>query len=349
MKITKEHFGTSPEGHDVSLYSLTSEGIEVWITNYGGAITAINVPDKSGKLGDVVLGYESLAEYVNNPRFLGALIGRSANRIAEGKFTIDGVTYQLAQNDGHNHLHGGIKGFDKVVWEANETLENGQAVLRLRYLSRDGEEEYPGNLKVEVTYKLSEPHELEIEYKAVTDKTTIVNLTNHSYFNLAGAGTILNHQLQLNADKFTPIGPGLIPTGEICDVEDTPMDFLNRTAIGERIDEPYGQLAFGFGYDHNFVVNDFSGLLRWAASVYEPTTGRTLEVLTTQPGLQFYSGNFFDGSVKGKRGVVYHKYAGFCLETQHFPDSPNHPQFPTTVLEPGDEFRQKAVWRFGVE
>lgn len=349
MKISKEHFGTSPEGHDAFLYSLSSDGIEVRITNYGGAITSLNVPDKSGRLGDVVLGYESLNEYVKNPRFLGALIGRSANRIAEGKFTLHGVTYQLAQNNGPNHLHGGIKGFDKVVWESSESLEDEQAVLRLRYFSRDGEEAYSGNLKVEVTYRLGEQHELEIEYKAVTDKPTIVNLTNHSYFNLATTGTILNHELQLNADAFTPIGPSLIPTGEIRDVKGTPMDFLVRTAIGERIAEPYDQLGFAGGYDHNFVLRDFTGLLRRAASVYEPTSGRTLELLTTQPGLQFYSGNFLDGSLKGKRGVVYQKHAGFCLETQHFPDSPNHPQFPTTVLEPGDEFRQQAVFRFGVE
>lgn len=349
MKISKEHFGTSPEGHDAFLYSLISEGVEVRITNYGGAITAVNVPDKRGKPGDVVLGYETLAEYARNPRFLGALIGRCANRIAQGKFTLNGVTYQLVQNNGPNHLHGGIKGFDKVVWDASETVEDGQAVLRLRYFSRDGEEEYPGNLKVDVTYTLSDKHELEIEYQAVTDKPTIVNLTNHSYFNLAGTGTILNHELTLNADAFTPIGADLIPTGEIRDVEDTPMDFLNRTAIGKLIEDPYEQLAFAGGYDHNFVLRDFTGLMRRAASVYEPTSGRTLEVLTTQPGIQFYSGNFLDGTLKGKRGVGYEKHAGLCLETQHFPDSPNHPHFPTTVLKPGDEFRQKTVLRFGVE
>lgn len=349
MKISKKHFGTSPEGHDAFLYSLTSEGIEVRITNYGGAITAINVPDRGGRLGDVVLGYETLADYIKNPRYLGALIGRSANRIAEGKFTLNGVTYQLVQNNGPNHLHGGIKGFDKVVWDASETVEDGKAVLRLRYFSRDGEEEYPGNLKVDVTYRLSDKHELEIEYTAATDKPTIVNLTNHSYFNLAGTGTILNHELTLNADAFTPIGPALIPTGEIRDVEETPMDFQNRTAIGERIDDAYDQLGFAGGYDHNFVLRDFTGLLRRAASLYEPTSGRTLEVSTTQPGIQFYSGNFLDGTLKGKGGIVYEKHAGLCLETQHFPDSPNHSNFPTTVLEPGNEFRQKTVLRFGVE
>lgn len=349
MNITKEHFGTSPEGQEAFLYSLTSDGIEVRITNYGGAITAINVPDRSGKLGDVVLGYETLAEYTKNPRYLGALIGRHANRLALGRFTLNGVTYQLVQNNGPNHLHGGIKGFDKVVWEASEAIEDGQAVLRLNHFSKDGEEEYPGNLKASVTYTLSDKGELQIDYGAVTDKTTIVNLTNHSYFNLAGSSTILDHQLTLNADAFTPIGPDLVPTGEIWDVEDTPMDFLNQTAIGARIDDAYDQLGFAGGYDHNFVLTNFTGLLRPVAKVYESTSGRTLQVLTTQPGMQFYSGNFLDGSLKGKRGAVYVKRAGFCVEPQHFPDSPNHPHFPTTVLEPGDEYRQTTVFRFGID
>ena len=349
MNITKEHFGTSPDGHEVLLYSLTGDDIEVRITNYGGAITSIIVPDRDGNLGDVVLGYETLADYVRNPRYLGALIGRHANRIAEGKFTLNDVTYQLVQNNGPNHLHGGVKGFDKVVWEASEAVEEGKAVLSLSYFSKDGEEEYPGNLKANVTYSLSGKRELRLEYTAVTDKPTIVNLTNHSYFNLACAGTILDHQLTLNSDVFTPIGPSLIPTGEIRDVDQTPMDFVTQTAIGERIEDPYEQLGFAGGYDHNFVLNDFTGLLRWAVKVYEPVTGRTLEVLTTQPGIQFYSGNFLDGSLTGKRGVVYERRAGFCLEPQHFPDSPNHPHFPTTVLGPGEEFKQTTVFRFGTE
>lgn len=349
MSITKEHFGVSPDGHPVFLYSLIADEIEVRITNYGGAITSINVPDRNGNLGDVVLGYETLPEYTKNPRYLGALIGRHANRIALGKFTLNDVTYQLVQNNGPNHLHGGIKGFDKVVWQASEAVEDGRAVLRLNHLSKDGEEEYPGNLKTSVKYTVSDKGELQIDYGAVTDKTTIVNLTNHSYFNLAGSGTILNHQLTLHADAFTPIGPDLIPIGEIRDVEDTPMDFLNQTAIGERIDEPYDQLGFAGGYDHNFVLKNFTGLLRPAAKVYESTSGRTLQVLTTQPGMQFYSGNFLDGSLKGKRGAVYVKRAGMCLEPQHFPDSPNHPHFPTTVLEPGDQYKQTTVFRFGAE
>ena len=349
MNISKTHFGTTPEGHDAFVYSLKSDAVEARITNYGGTITSIIAPDRNGKPGDVVLGYETLVEYVNNPRYLGALIGRFANRIGEGKFTLNDVRYQLVQNNGPNHLHGGIKGFDKVVWQATEAVENGNAVLRLKYFSKDGEESYPGNLEVEVTYTLADNRELRIDYRAISDKTTIINLTNHSYFNLAGSGTILDHELALNADAFTPIGPSLIPTGEILDVDETPMDFRSRFPIGARIDDAYQQLGFALGYDHNFVLNDSNGLLRQAATVYDPQSGRTLEVLTTQPGVQFYSGNFFDGTIKGKGGVVYEKRSGFCLETQHFPDSPNHSNFPTTVLEPGDVFNETTVFRFGVE
>jgi len=349
VNISKDHFGTTPEGHEAFLYSLKGDGIEVRITNYGGAVTSIVVPDRDGNPGDVVLGYETLAEYVKNPRYLGALIGRFANRIAEGKFTLNDVPYQLVQNNGPNHLHGGIRGFNKVVWQASEIVEDGKAGLRLKYFSKDGEEYYPGNLEVDVAYTLSEDRELRIDYRAVADKATIINLTNHSYFNLAGAGTIVNHELSLNADAFTPIGPKLIPSGEIRNVNETPMDFRSRMRIGARIDDQYEQLSFAGGYDHNFVLNDFSGLLRQAAAVFEPVSGRTLEVFTTQPGVQFYSGNFFDGTIKGKAGVVYEKRSGFCLETQHFPDSPNHPHFPTTVLEPGDVFSETTVFRFAVE
>ena len=349
MNITKTYFGTTPEGHDAFLYKLSTDGMEVRITNYGGAINSIIVPDRSGNPGDVVLGYETLSEYVNNPRYMGALIGRFGNRIAQGKFSLNGETYQLVQNNGANHLHGGIRGFDKVVWEASELIENGEAVLRLRYLSKDGEQGYPGNLTANVKYALTSDHDLRIEYTAVTDKPTIVNLTNHSYFNLAGEGTILDHQLKLNAGAFTPIGPDLIPTGELRDVDDTPMDFRERTPIGERIDDTDEQLGFAGGYDHNFVLHDFTGRLRTAAKAHEPQSGRTLEVFTTQPGIQFYSGNFLDGSLTGKRGMVLVKRAGFCLETQHFPDSPNHSQFPTTVLEPGEEYKEITVWRFSVE
>lgn len=349
-QISKQHFGFTPDGHEVYLYTLTNpSGMEVCITNYGGAITSLKVPDRKGNLGDVVLGYETLDEYVRHPRFLGALIGRFANRIALGKFTLNGTTYQLVQNNGPNHLHGGIKGFHRVVWDAAEEGGVYETALRLSYLSVDGEEAYPGNLQVNVNYILFQNNELRIEYHATTDKDTIINLTNHSYFNLAGSGSILEHQLELNAEQFTPIGPDLIPTGEIAEVDYTPMDFRRSTTIGERIDAPFEQLGFVRGYDHNFVLRDSDGMLRPAAKVYEPISGRVLEVLTTQPGLQFYSGNFLDGSLTGKGGMVYHKYAGLCLETQHFPDSPNHPNFPTTVLRRGEEFNQIAVFRFTVE
>jgi aldose 1-epimerase len=347
MRITKSHFGTT-EGREVDLYCLSTDGIEVFITNYGGAITSIRVPDRKGDIGDVVLGYETLQEYVKNPRFFGALIGRSANRIARGRFTLDGVEYQLAQNNGENHLHGGTRGFDKVVWEASDELDDDRAVLRLTYLSKDGEENYPGNLTANVSYVLTPDRELRIEYHAVTDKRTIVNLTNHSYFNLADTWTIRDHELTLNADAFTPVSSELIPTGEIRKVAGTPMDFREPTPIGQRIHEPYDQLGFTGGYDHNFVLNDSSGALRLAARAYDPSSSRTLEVFTTQPGIQFYSGNFLDGSLTGKGGVVYQKHAGFCLEPQHFPDSPNHPNFPTTVLEPGDEYQQTTAFRFSV-
>ena len=348
MRITKSHFGTT-EGYEVDLYSLIGDGIEVSITNYGGAITSIRVPDRKGNTGDVVLGYETLPEYVKNPRFFGALIGRSANRIEQGKFTLDGVTYQLAQNNGANHLHGGKRGFDKVVWESSEDFEDDKAILRLRYLSKDGEENYPGNLTADVNYILSGDRELRIDYHAVTDKPTIVNLTNHSYFNLAGTWTIRDHELTLNAESFTPVRSDLIPNGEIWKVDGTAMDFREPTPIGSRIDDNFEQLLYTGGYDHNFVIRGPSDELQFAARAYDPSSGRTLEVYTTQPGIQFYSGNFLDGSLTGKGGVVYQKHAGFCLEPQHYPDSPNHPNFPSTVLRPGEEYKQTTVFRFGVQ
>jgi aldose 1-epimerase len=349
-QISRKHFGFTPDGHEAYLYTLTNPGgMEVCITNYGGAVTSLKVPDRKGNLGDVVLGYETLDEYVRHPRFLGALIGRFANRLALGRFTLDDTPYQLVQNNGPNHLHGGIKGFHKVVWDATEEEGTDEVALRLSYLSVDGEEGYPGNLQVNVSYILFRNNELRIEYHATTDKDTIINLTNHSYFNLACSGHILEHQLELNAEQFTPVGPDLIPTGEISDVDQTPLDFRQSTPIGQRINAPFEQLAFVGGYDHNFVLRDSGGMLRLASKVYEPSSGRVLEVLTTQPGLQFYSGNFLDGSLTGKGGAVYQKHAGLCLETQHFPDSPNHPNFPTVVLRPGEEFKQIAVWRFSAE
>ena len=331
-----------PSGDEVDLYTLTNDqGVEASIITYGGAITSLKVPDRNGTFGDIVLGYETLDDYVRNPRYFGALIGRHANRIGMGKFSLNGVEFQLPQNNGVNHLHGGFKGFDKRVWNASDD----GIVLRLIHLSKDGEESYPGNVSAEVTYKLTE-NQLSIDYRASTDADTIVNLTNHSYFNLKGEGTILDHELTLNADSFTPVSKDLIPNGEIRSVEATPMDFRKSTAIGSRIHEPYDQLGFTSGYDHNFVLNDYDGTLRSAGRLYEESTGRVLEILTTQPGMQFYSGNFLDGSLVGKKGIVYHKYTGLCLEPQDFPDAPNHSNFPSTVLRPGEEYYESTVFRF---
>jgi aldose 1-epimerase len=331
VTITKTYFGTTG-GAEVYLYTLTNElGYEVSITTYGCAITTLKAPDRDGVFGDIVLGYETLDDYVRNPRYVGAsCIGRHANRIAEGRFSLNGVDYQLGRNNGPNHLHGGFHGFDKRVWSATEAGDG----LRLSYLSKDGEESYPGNLEAFVDYGLS-GNELSIDYRASTDRDTIVNLTNHSYFNLAGAGTILDHELTLDADSFTPVDSDLIPTGEIKSVTGTPMDFRNSRAIGSEVE-----------YDHNFVLNNWDGSLRSAARLYEPTTGRVVEILTTQPGIQFYSGKFLDGSLIGKKGVAYEKYTGLCLEPQHFPDAPNHQNFPSTILRPGEQYNQKTVIRF---
>lgn len=341
MTITKTYFG-STDGVEVYLYTLTNDlGFEVSITTFGGAITSLKTPDRRGTFGDIVLGFDTLEDYVRNPRYFGALIGRHANRIAGGKFSLHGTSYQLPQNNGANHLHGGFNGFDKRVWSAREDED----VLRLLYVSKDGEEGYPGNLTAFVDYHLSDS-ELTINYRATTDGETIVNLTNHSYFNLRGDGTILDHELTLNADSFTPVSKDLIPTGEIATVAGTPMDFRAGRAIGSEIRHDYDQLGFTGGYDHNFVLNDWDGSLRSAVRLYEPVSGRVLEILTTQPGVQFYSGNFLDGSVTGNYGFVYEKYTGLCLEPQHFPDAPNHPQFPSTVLRPGEEYKHATVFRF---
>ncbi|HJP90381.1 MAG TPA: aldose epimerase family protein [Pyrinomonadaceae bacterium] len=311
-------------------YTLKNDlGFEVTIITYGGAITSLKIPDRAGNFGDIVLGFETLEEYVNNPRYFGALIGRHANRIARGRFSLNGVEYQLPCNNGINHLHGGFKGFDKRVWNASEEGK----ILHLSYFSKDGEEGYPGNLTAFVDYTLHD-NELRIDYHATTDRETIVNLTNHSYFNLKSAGTILDHELMLKADSFTPVDEDLIPTGEIRSVESTMMDFRKSRPIDSG------------GYDHNFVLNDWDGSLRSVAHLYEPTTGRVMEILTTQPGIQFYSGNFLDGSYGGKYGFVYEKYAGLCLEPQHFPDAPNHSNFPSTILRPGEEYHETTVLRF---
>jgi aldose 1-epimerase len=345
VKITKKYFGTLDDGAEVFLYTLTNQlGLEVSITPFGGAITSLKVPDRKGVLGDIVLGYDRLDDYVRNPRYFGALIGRHANRIGNGKFSLNGIDYQLPQNNGANHLHGGFAGFDKRLWSAAED----SSALHLAYFSEAGEENYPGNLSAEVDYKLS-AKELNIEYRATSDADTIVNLTNHSYFNLKDEGTILDHELTLNAGSFTPVSSDLIPSGEIRSVEATPMDFRRGKAIGSEIEQPYDQLGFTGGYDHNFVLNDSDGSLRSAARLYEATTGRVLEILTTQPGMQFYSGNFLDGSLVGKNGVAYQRYTGLCLEPQHFPDAPNHANFPSTVLRAGEKYKQTTVFRFSAE
>ena len=339
-----------PDSREADLFRLSNVvGMVVEISNYGGTVTSIKTPDRRGNLDDVVLGYKTLEEYVRNPRYLGCIVGRHANRLADGRFSLNGAEYQLAKNNGPNHLHGGVKGFDKKLWTAAIVTAAGKDALRLNYDSEHGDEGYPGDLNVTVNYSLSNANELHIDYFAKTSRDTIVNLTNHSYFNLAGDGNILSHELSLNADSFTPVTKALIPTGEIKSVANTAFDFRETRPIGSRISEPDEQLMFTGGYDHNFVLNDWSGDLRWCARAREPVSGRVLEVSTTAPGLQFYSGNFLDGSLIGREGKPYEKHAGLCLETQHFPDSPNHPNFPSTILRSGEEYRHTTVFRFSIE
>ncbi|MGI9070279.1 MAG: aldose epimerase family protein [Bryobacteraceae bacterium] len=351
--MNMQPFGKTSDGHEVSLYTLKNKsGMEVKITNYGGTITSIKVKDRHGKFGDVVLGFENLDGYISktNKSYFGAIVGRYANRIAHGTFVLDGHQYHIPTNDGPNSLHGGLRGFDKRVWDAKDVSTPRAPELELHYLSRDGEEGFPGNLSVTVRYSLNAENDLRIDYSATTDKDTVLNLTNHSYFNLAGPGSgdILNHKLTLQADRFTPIDQTLIPTGAIQSVAGTPLDFRKPTAIGFRINQDDPQLKFAKGYDHNFVLNHSGHELSLAAKVEEPHSGRVLEVLTTQPGIQFYSGNFLDGSVHGIGGA-YNFRSALCLETQHFPDSPNHPNFPSAVLRPGEQFRQTTVFRFSTE
>ncbi|MGE5581045.1 MAG: aldose epimerase family protein [Bacillota bacterium] len=345
MKIQKELFGTTGEGKTAFLYTLSnSKGMTIKITNYGGIITSILAPGLNGKMADVVLGFNTFGEYLSGHPYFGAIIGRYGNRIARGRFSLNGKEYKLATNDGPNHLHGGLAGFDKKIWEAAEISNPQEAGVKLSYLSKDGEEGYPGNLAVVVEYLLNDRNELTIRYQATTDKPTVINLTNHSYFNLAGegSGNILNHQLTLNADHYTEVAEGLIPTGELRPVKASPLDFTVAKAIGAEIAKVEG------GYDHNYVLNKKPNELSQAAKVYEPISGRTMEVFTTEPGIQFYTGNFLDGANKGKAGKSYGKHAAFCLETQHFPDSPNHPEFPSTILNPGDTYHQATVYKFSV-
>jgi aldose 1-epimerase len=345
--FSKEDFGQS-DGKKVELYTLTNRnGVEAKITTYGGIVVSLKVPDKQGKLSDIVLGYDNLEGYLQDTSYFGALIGRYGNRIAKGRFKLNGTEYKLATNNGENHLHGGVKGFDKVVWNGRAAKTTNGVKLTLTYQSHDMEEGYPGNLFVTVAYTLTNANELRIDYSATTDKDTIVNLTHHSYFNLAGEGNgdILKHQLMINASRFTPVDPGLIPTGELRNVKGTPFDFFQPTPIGSRIDTEDEQLKIGRGYDHNFVINGPSGVLRKAASVSEETTGRVIEVWTTEPGMQFYTGNFLSGK-PGKGGKPYQFRYGFCLETQHYPDSPNHPLFPTTGLKKGARYQSTTIYRF---
>ncbi len=348
MEIKQESFGRLPGGQEVRLFILSnSQGMRARIINYGATLISLEVPDRNGQFADIVLGHNNLEGYLKretNPYF-GSTVGRYANRIAKAVFVLDGVEYHLAANDGPNHLHGGLKGFDRVLWEA-EPFEEPQAVgVKFSYLSPDGEEGYPGNLACTVTYRLTEGNELRIDYAATTDKPTPVNLTHHSYFNLAGEGqgTILEHELMINADHYTPVDDRLIPTGEIAPVKGTPFDFTIPKAIGAEIDQVKG------GYDHNFVLREGESSLHLAARLYEPRSGRLMEIMTTEPGLQFYSGNFLDGTIIGKSGRAYPKHSGLCLETQHFPDSPNRPNFPSTILRPEEKYTSTTIHRFTVK
>jgi len=348
-KMQKQSFGKTEDGQPVDLYILTNKnGVEAAITNYGGTVVSLKVADRNGKFEDVVLGYDNLDGYATGKAYIGATVGRYANRIAHATFTLDGTTYTLAKNDGDNHLHGG---FNKRVWTAKDVSSIAGQALELTYLSKDGEEGFPGNLPVKVVYTLTDQNELKIDYSATTDKDTVLNLTNHAYFNLAGQGNgdILQQQVMIQADRFTPIDATSIPTGELRSVKGTPFDFTKMTAIGARIDQDDQQLKLRRGYDHNFVLNgDTMRALFLAAQAYDPHSGRVLEVLTTEPGIQLYTGNFLDG-IHGKDGKVYNRRYAFCLETQHFPDSPNHPNFPTAELKPGQHFQSTTVYKFSTK
>lgn len=350
--ITKADFGKTPDGQTVEIYTLkNAKGAEARILTYGGIVQYLSVPDKSGKFDDVVLGYDNLQGYIDKTPYFGALIGRYGNRIGGAKFTLEGKTYKLATNNGPNSLHGGVVGFDKVVWTARP-METAQGpALILTYLSKDGEEGFPGNLTVTAIYTLTDDNALKVEFTAQTDKPTVVNLTHHSYFNLAGQGKgdILGHVLYINSDKTTPVDAELIPTGEIADVTGTPFDFRKPTPIGARINDPDKVLQYGPGYDHNWIVNNPPGKFGLQAKVVEPGTGRVMEVWSDEPAVQFYAGNFLDGTIIGKGGVAYQKRTGFCLEPQHYPDSPNKPNFPSVVLLPGQTFHNTIVYKFSTE
>ena len=350
--VDRKTFGTMATGETVELFTLRNgKGVTATIMGYGGIVVSLTAPDRTGRFADIVLGFDTLEPYLKAHPYFGALVGRYGNRIAKGELRLDGQVYPLPKNDGPNTLHGGNEGFSKKLWSIREVPATDGAALELRYTSRDGEEGFPGTLQTRVTYTLTEAGELRIDYEATTDKPTVVNLTNHSYFNLAGpgGGDVLGHVLRVDADRFTPVVFGLIPTGELRTVKGSPFDFRTPTPIGARIDAKDAQLELAGGYDHNFVLNGAAGELRLAARVSEPRSGRVLEVLTTEPGVQLYTGNFLDGSVVGKGGQSYPRRSGFCLETQHFPDSPNQAAFPSTVLRPGATFTSTTVYRLSTE
>ncbi|MBL8268227.1 aldose epimerase family protein [Steroidobacter sp.] len=349
--ISKAAFGTLPDGTAVDLYTfVNANGMEVRASNYGGIITALLVPDGDGKVGDITLGLKSFDDYVKNPPYFGAIIGRYGNRIAKGQFKIDDQTYKLPKNDGPNTLHGGLKGFDKVVWQAEPFEKEDSVGVIFTYASKDGEEGFPGNLQTRVTYTLTDKNELSFEYHATTDKPTVVNLTQHAYFNLAGDGNgdVLGHEFTIYANEYTPVNKLLIPTGKVESVTDTPFDFRNKVKLGDRVNADDEQIKFGKGIDHNFVIKRKEPGLTLAARVSEATSRRVMEVFTTEPGVQFYSGNFLDDTLAAKSGKPYAKHSGFALETQHYPDSPNQPEFPSTVLRPGEEYNSKTVYAFSV-
>jgi aldose 1-epimerase len=350
--IVSAPFGKMKDGQAVTLYTLKNKsGMEMSVINYGGIIVSLKVPDKNGLAEDIVLGFDSLSDYLKDDPFFGALIGRYGNRIAKGKFSLDGKEYTLPLNNGKNHLHGGPNGFFNVFWNIEVMSDSSNPSLKLTYVSKDGEEGYPGNLNTEVIYTLTENNELQIAYKATTDKKTVVNLTQHSYFNLSGniKKDILNHELMIAANKFLPVDETLIPTGKLQDVKNTPFDFTSPKTIGARISDKDQQLKYGLGYDHCWVFANQADSLKTVASLYEPVSGRYMEVLTTEPGIQFYSGNFLDGKLTGKGGIIYQHRSGLCLETQHFPDSPNQASFPSTVLEPGETYQTTTVYKFSVK
>ena len=345
--VTKAEFGKTPDGTAVEIYTLKSDAVEARVMTYGARIVSIKTADKNGKVGDVVLGYDSLAGYLADGKtYFGAIVGRYGNRIAKGEFKLDGKTYEVPKNNDGNSLHGGTVGFDKLVWKAREVAEGVEMTL----VSKDGDQGYPGTLTAHVRYTLHH-NALRIDYSMTTDKDTVVNLTNHSYFNLGGvgSGTILNEEIMIAADKFTPTDKGLIPTGELAPVEGTPMDFRKATAIGKRINDDFEPLKLAGGYDHNWVLRGANGEIKTAARVHDLTSGRVMTVTTTEPGVQFYTGNFLDGSFHGPNGVTYSKNTGLCLETQHFPDSPNHPSFPTTTLKPGETRHSMTTFTFTTE